>query len=118
MIWRIQADRDLPEFAKSIYSAYDFTLCQPLRTLPQRQATERLRRAVERVALRALADGALQPIATSVHHVTQRGVRFVVRRLAQVARPDTPRRMYGVSGRPQALRTPKIPSYPTIRRSL
>ena len=43
---------------------------------------EGLRRAVERVALRALADGALQPIATSVHHVTQRGVRFVVRRLA------------------------------------
>jgi ATP adenylyltransferase len=46
---------------------------------------ENLRRTVERVALRALADGALQPIATSVHHVTQRGVRFVVRRLAGAA---------------------------------
>jgi len=33
------------------------------------------------VARRALAAGALQPIATSVHHVTQAGVRFVVRML-------------------------------------
>lgn len=37
------------------------------------------------VAQRALHSGALQPIATHLHHVTQAGVRFVVRRLAGAA---------------------------------
>lgn len=35
------------------------------------------------VTAQALASGALQPIATTVHHITQAGVRFVVRMLAR-----------------------------------
>lgn len=35
------------------------------------------------VTARAMASGALQPIATTVHHVTQAGIRFVVRMLAR-----------------------------------
>jgi ATP adenylyltransferase len=42
-----------------------------------------LRSLVEQVTTRALASGALQPIATTVHHVSQAGVRFVVRMLAR-----------------------------------
>jgi ATP adenylyltransferase len=44
-----------------------------------------LRQRAAGVAQRALHSGALQPIATHVHHVTQAGVRFVVRRLAGAA---------------------------------
>mgnify|MGYP001170134122 CR=1 FL=1 len=41
-----------------------------------------LLRQAAAVTAHALADGALQPIATTVHHVAQAGVRFVVRMLA------------------------------------
>lgn len=42
-----------------------------------------LARQTATVAERALADGVLQPIATTVHHIAQAGVRFVVRMLTR-----------------------------------
>lgn len=55
---------------------------RPPDTLPQR---------VGRVAARALATGALRPIPTTLHHVTQGGVRFAVRMLAgRSTKPHAP----------------------------
>ncbi len=45
--------------------------------------TDELAQQIALVSQRALMSGALQPIATTVHHVTQAGVRFVVRMLTR-----------------------------------
>jgi ATP adenylyltransferase len=62
-----------------------------------------LMRSIEVVSARALATGALRPIATSHVFVEQRGVRFFVRVLASLARKDEARwrqEQQAAAGRP------------------